>query len=282
MRDPLPPLASYLDKKTGFLVPHKKLGQHFILDPNLLASIASFARTEASEITIEIGPGLGGLTRAFLSQNEGRLVAIELDKRLRALGRDLQRHFPSRLDWVVGDARFLNFEALSRPVQLIGNLPYGVATHLLKGWFLNRKWIRKMVLMFSWEVARKIIAEPETADYGALSVLCQSWASVALVKRLPPACFVPPPSIESALLVLEPRLAALAESENAPDEVLQALVHAAFQQPRKMLRHKMAGWLDETMCDRLGVVPTMRAHQLTPRHYQMWARLMMERGGLAG
>ncbi len=239
----------------------KKFGQHFLLDENLTAKIARQAGDLAGRSVIEVGPGPGGLTRALLATAAERVVAVEVDPRAAALVRELAEGFPGRLSLVEGDAVSLDLRMLApAPRQIVANLPYNVATPLLIGWLRQAEAWERLTLMFQLEVAERIAAAPDTAAYGRLSVLAQFVCEVGLLMRIPPAAFVPPPKVYSAVVGFVPRAS---QPTAAIFAAMERVTAAAFGQRRKMLRSSLRELGGEALLGRCGIDGERRAETLT-------------------
>ncbi|HYZ33958.1 MAG TPA: 16S rRNA (adenine(1518)-N(6)/adenine(1519)-N(6))-dimethyltransferase RsmA, partial [Crenalkalicoccus sp.] len=187
------------------LTPRKSLGQHFLLDEALCRRIAGLAGDLAGRHVLEVGPGPGGLTRALLATQAATVTAVELDRRAVAALAGLAAAHPGRLTVIEGDALEVDPAALlPAPRRIVANLPYNVATPLLVRWLRGAAAIEGMTLMFQQEVAERIAAAPGTGAYGRLSVLAQWRCRTALLLRLPPGAFRPPPKVWSAVVGLTP------------------------------------------------------------------------------
>jgi 16S rRNA (adenine1518-N6/adenine1519-N6)-dimethyltransferase len=240
----------------------KRLGQHFILDPNLLARIAATAGDLRGRTVLEVGPGPGGLTRALLEAGAGRVLAIERDPRCIAALSELGAAAGGRLRVIEADALALDLRALDEPrVTIVANLPYNIGTALLLHWLGRLERIETMTLMFQREVAERLVARPGGRDYGRLSVLTQWLCEVRTVMHLPARAFVPPPKVASSLVQLVPRATPLAPADKAS---LEQVLAAAFGQRRKMLRAslKRLTALPERLLAAAGLPPTARAEQI--------------------
>ena len=212
----------------------KRLGQHFLLDPNILRRIAAAAGDLRGRTVIEVGPGPGGLTRALLDAGAERVIAIERDPRCIAALGDLVAAAGGRLRLVEADALALELADLcAEPVSIVANLPYNVATALLLRWLGQLERIERLTLMFQREVALRIAAPPGSRAYGRLSVVAQWRCEVRVLMHLPARAFLPPPKVASSLLQLVPRPQPLAPAE---PKALERVLQAAFGQRRKMLR----------------------------------------------
>jgi 16S rRNA (adenine1518-N6/adenine1519-N6)-dimethyltransferase len=250
----------------------RALGQHFLLDANLTARIARQAGDLAGRQVVEVGPGPGGLTRALLATDAARVTAVEVDPRALAAVAELAAAAPERLRVVAADARALDLAALVPPPrQIVANLPYNVASPLLIGWLRQAAAWERLTLMFQQEVAERICAAPGTAAYGRLSVLAQWLCACELRLSLPPAAFVPPPKVWSAVVVLTPLAQQPAAGRFAAMERLTA---AAFGQRRKMLRGALRALGGAALLGRAGIDPERRAETLSVAEFDALARLL--------
>jgi 16S rRNA (adenine1518-N6/adenine1519-N6)-dimethyltransferase len=254
------------------LAARRALGQHFLLDANLTARIARQAGDLAGRQVVEVGPGPGGLTRALLATDAAHVTAVEIDPRAIAALAELAAAAPDRLSVVAADARALDLASLVPPPrQIVANLPYNVASPLLVGWLRQAAAWERLTLMFQLEVAERICAAPGTAAYGRLSVLAQWLCACELRLRIPPAAFVPPPKVWSAVVVLTP-LAAQPQAERFA--AMERLTAAAFGQRRKMLRGALRALGGEALLGRVGIDPERRAETLSVAEFDALARLL--------
>ena len=211
----------------------RSLGQHFLLDANLTSRIVRQAGDLRGRHVVEVGPGPGGLTRALLASEAASVTAVEIDARAVAAIGELQSG-DDRLRIVPADALALDLASLvPAPRQIVANLPYNIASPLLVGWLRQAAQWQRFTLMFQQEVADRIAAAPGTAAYGRLSVLAHWLCETEFRLRVPPAAFVPPPKVWSAVVVLTPRAA---QPEPALFAAMERTTAAAFGQRRKMLR----------------------------------------------
>lgn len=249
----------------------RKLGQHFLLDANLTARIARQAGDLAGRHVVEVGPGPGGLTRALLAGDAADVTAVEVDPRALLAVQELAGT-TARLRVVAGDALALDLTALvASPRQIVANLPYNIASPLLVGWLRQAAAWERLTLMFQQEVAERICAAPDTPEYGRLSVLAQWICTAELRLRIPPAAFVPPPKVWSAVVVLTPRPA---QPEPALFATMERLTAAAFGQRRKMLRGSLKPLGGEALLARAGIAPERRAETLSVAEFDGLARLL--------
>jgi len=255
----LPPLRDII-AQFG-LKPDKSLGQHFLLDPHLLARIAAAAGDLTGIHAVEIGPGPGGLTRALLDSKAASVTAIEVDPRAIAALQPLAAAYPGRLTIHQADAMKLDIASLTQPPRaIIANLPYNIGTPLLVGWLHNAAKFHGFTLMFQLEVAERIAAAPNSAAYGRISVLAQWLCDVDIALRVPAAAFTPPPKVDSALIRLTPKPIQPSAPEIAAMERLTA---AAFGQRRKMLRGALKPLGGDALLQRADIDPTRRAETLS-------------------
>ncbi len=241
----------------------KRLGQHFLLDTNLLSRIAGLAGDLAGRTVLEIGPGPGGLTRALLASGATRVIAIERDPRCIEALQELVASSEGRLTLIEADALNVDLAEISEGRQLciVANLPYNVGTALLLRWLDQLVHIESMTLMFQREVADRLIARPRSKEYGRLSVLVQWLCEVERLIHLPAKAFVPPPKVASSVIGLTPR----AEPQSPADKrMLGRVLAAAFGQRRKMLRTSLKSLVQDPrpMLAAAGLDETARAEEL--------------------
>ena len=254
----------------------KALGQNFLLDLNLTRRIARAGGPLAESHAVEIGPGPGGLTRALLLEGAAHVTAIERDRRALPALEEIAAAAPGRLTIVEGDALAFDYAALAgeRPLRIVANLPYNIATPLLVGWLTAEPWPpywASLTLMFQREVADRIVAAPGSKTYGRLAVLAQWRALRRKLFDVPARAFTPQPKVTSSIVRLEPRR----DAERVPTAAVEAVTAAAFGQRRKMLRSSLRQlWPDpEPILERLGIAPTLRAEDLAAEDFLKLARV---------
>jgi 16S rRNA (adenine1518-N6/adenine1519-N6)-dimethyltransferase len=248
----------------------KSLGQHFLLDANLIARIARQAGDLAGRHVVEVGPGPGGLTRALLDTAAASVTAIEVDSRAVRAVTELQAHHPERLRIIEADALAVDLAILvPAPRQVVANLPYNIGSPLLVGWLRQAAEWEKLTLMFQEEVAQRICAAPGSDGYGRLGVLAQWVAHCEFRLRIPPQAFSPPPKVHSAIVVITPHA-------NQPDaelfRAMERMTAAAFGQRRKMLRGSLKSVGGEALLARVGIDGARRAETLTVAEFDGLAR----------
>ena len=209
------------------VVPKKALGQHFLVDENILGVIGRLAVLQLDDVVLEVGPGLGVLTR-YLAARVRLVHAVELDRSLEEpLLAALGGHENVRLAF--GDALALDFGALDpQPRKLVANLPYNIATPLVVETLEHTPSLEGWCVMVQREVAERFFATPRTKAYGAVSVLVQLTARKTGFHAVPATVFRPRPRVESALV-------AFARTPGPPLTAVRPVVEAAFAHRRKTL-----------------------------------------------
>ena len=246
----------------------KSLGQHFLLDTNLIDRIARVAGPLDGIHVIEVGPGPGGLTRALLNHGAASVTAIEKDTRCVAALGELVAAAQGRLQVIGGDALSLDAAELApHPRRIVANLPYNVSTALLLQWFRQGGAFDRIVVMVQKEVADRLSAQPGSKDYGRLSVAAQWHCSVKTEFNVARTAFTPPPKVQSSIVTLTPRETPPAAAEW---RWLESVTAAAFNQRRKMLRSALKSW--NFNFESLGIDPEARAETLSIEQFCALAR----------
>jgi 16S rRNA (adenine1518-N6/adenine1519-N6)-dimethyltransferase len=252
------------------LSPRRAFGQNFVVDPNTVRRIARLAEIGAGDHVIEIGPGLGALTRA-LAETGAEVTAVEIDRGLVAV---LEAEVaPLGVRIIEGDARSLDWPAVLAGADtwtLVANLPYNVATSLVADVLDGVPAITRLLVMVQREVAERLAAAPGSPAYGAVSVKVAYWAAAAVVGRVPPTVFLPRPKVESALVSIVRRPHPVLD-DDVDRTRLFALVRAGFGQRRKMLRRSLAGLVTPDAFAAAGIRPDARAEELG---VEDWGRLV--------
>ena len=247
--------------------PRKRLGQHFLSDPRILARIADAVGPEPGETILEIGPGLGGLT-AHLAGRAQRLVAIEKD---RDLVGPLEARWPA-LEVVQGDALKLDWHALvgAGPFVVTGNIPYNITSPLIDQALIPPR-PRRIVFLVQQEVAERLAAEPGLREYGALTVGVRSVARVERLFGVPAGAFYPRPKVDSAVVRLTPLDQPPLSDALVPD--FRRFVVGLFGFRRKQLLRglrELTGLatpdITQTL-EALGLASSLRPQELTPADF---------------
>ena len=226
-------------------IPRKRFGQHFLTDTGLIEAIADAIDPRPGQALVEIGPGLGALTRPVL-QRCARLTVIELDRdlaaRLRAWsGLEVLEADVLRVDWRAVQSQVCSHagSALQTPLRVVGNLPYNISTPILFHLLEAAEIVQDQHFMLQSEVVDRMLAGPDGKAYGRLSVMLQWRYAMERVLDVPPEAFDPPPAVDSAVVRMQP----LAQPPLADARLLSELVTVAFSQRRKLLRHTLGRWL---------------------------------------
>jgi 16S rRNA (adenine1518-N6/adenine1519-N6)-dimethyltransferase len=253
--------------------PRKRYGQNFLVDERVIAAIVAEVRPAPGERIVEIGPGLGALTRPLLKA-AGELHAIEIDRDLAA---GLRREFGAALTLHVADALEFDFATFGHNVRIIGNLPYYISTPLLFHIAGYTEHMRDIHVMLQKEVVARMVAEPAASNYGRLSVMLQYRFHLEQLIAVPAAAFRPMPTVDSAVVRLTPRRPL---PHVAQDEVLFArIVAAAYSQRRKTLRNSLKKFLAEPDYAALAIAPAARAQELSVAQFVALANHISSRAG---
>ena len=274
--DKLPPLRDVI--AAHGLAAKKSLGQNFLLDLNLTRRIARAAGANEGGTFYEVGPGPGGLTRSLLAEGADKVIAVERDARCLPALEEIARAWPGKLDIISADAMAMDEAALlPQGARIAANLPYNVGTALLIRWLTSQSWPpfwQSATLMFQKEVAQRITAQPGTEHYGRLSVLTQWRARPKILFDVNRSAFVPPPSVTSAIVRLEPRDEPLAPARL---QSLEAVTAVTFGQRRKMLRQSLKPLGGEALAEKAGIDPTARPEDLTIEQFAALARASVDK-----
>ena len=266
----IPPLnISFLLKKYG-LRPHKGLGQNFLHDPIALEKIVAAAQLQPTDSVLEIGPGLGSLTR-YLAASAREVVAVELDQHLLPpLKAVLAPNSNVRL--IQGDILELNPNQLMQEEDyiVVANIPYYITSALIRHLLESKTKPRRIVLTIQKEVAQRICAG--TGDMSLLALSVQVYGKPHIAAHIPSGAFHPSPNVDSSILVIE-----IYPSPRIPRELLDTffkLIKAGFGQKRKTLRNSLASGLSISTAQsaellvRSGIDPMRRAETLSIEEWQ--------------
>jgi 16S rRNA (adenine1518-N6/adenine1519-N6)-dimethyltransferase len=251
------------------VLPKRSLGQHFLVDENILGVIGRLAELEPSDVVLEIGPGLGVLTR-YLAERVARVHAVEIDASLEPHLRDLD------VVLHVGDALQLDLAALAPDAsKLVANLPYNVATPLLVESIDGLPHIERWCVMVQREVADRLFAAPRTKAYGSVSVLVQLACERTGFHPVSRTVFRPPPNVDSALVAFR-RIGLPHDFQR-----VKQIVNGAFAHRRKTLPNSLAlsglatrGQAASALVA-LGHDEAARAETLTPEEFVELARALV-------
>ena len=239
----------------------KRLGQNFLVDEDIIHRIVDCIHPEKNDSIIEIGPGLGALTKPILTR-VSHLDVIEYD---RDIIPKLQLNCAYSSNLTVHEMDVLKFDFTAfqsglsneNKIRVIGNLPYNISTPVLFHLLAHRHVIQDMYFMLQKEVVDRITSSPGSKSYGRLSVMIQSYFNVTPLFLVPAHSFEPAPKVESAILKLQPIPHRIDE---IPDYgILEELVRTAFSQRRKTLKNTLKDLCTLEQLDEAGINPTQRA-----------------------
>jgi 16S rRNA (adenine1518-N6/adenine1519-N6)-dimethyltransferase len=219
----------------------KSLGQHFLKDEEVLAKITdAIGDMDRFETVIEIGPGMGALTKHLLNKKPRNFFVVELDERW---AHYLEQTFPQLKGRIIGedflkaDLKFMRY-----PAHVVGNFPYNISSQIIFKILDNRDVVQQMTGMFQKEVGQRIIAPAGTKDYGVISVLTQAWYEGKYLFDVSPDCFEPPPKVVSGVIQLIRRRN---KTLNCSEDLFRLVVKTAFNQRRKTLRNSLKGIISD-------------------------------------
>lgn len=268
-------------------IARKRFGQHFLIDQNILQAITSAIAPYPDDHMVEIGPGLGALTRWVLPY-VNYLHVVEID---RDLAEKLKRGpLAPKLCVHEVDALQFDFSALKslaaslastsnvpldappRALRVIGNLPYNISSPLLFHLAQFIHIIADQHFMLQKEVVNRMVATPGNKDFGRLTVMLQAYYHIESLFDVPPEAFDPPPRVQSSIVRMVP-LPEHARTVQNP-KIFSALVAAAFSQRRKMLRNTLNGVVTPEQADAVGMALTLRAEDVPVQQFINLANLI--------
>ncbi len=257
--------------------PKKQLGQHFLINPDVLDIIVEAGEVTKSDVVIEIGAGLGCLTEA-LAEQANTVIAVEVDP---ILYNELEYQFANSdnikvIQEDILDVEFSSLIPQGTSPKIIANLPYGITTPILWKLIEYSNQLSQCILMMQWEVAERIAANPGGKEYGALTIGISYYADTNLIARLSPENFYPSPKVDSALLKLtmhdHPRV------EVNDEEHFFRVVREAFRGRRKMLKNSLRRFASTekltTTFSELDIAPQRRAETLDIAEFAALANLL--------
>lgn len=251
----------------------KKFGQNFLVDSHVLGKIVRAAQVTKEDVVLEIGPGIGTLTQ-YLAEAARQVVAVEIDGNLIPILKETLKEYHN-VTVIHNDILKMDIKQLAKeyhegkPLKVVANLPYYITTPIIMGLFEKHVPMASITVMVQKEVAERMQAKPGNKDYGALSLAVQYYAAPYLVANVPPNCFMPRPSVGSAVI----RLTCYVKPPvSVKDEALMfRLIRASFNQRRKTLQNGLTNapelpFTKEEIGDALkavGLPPSVRGETLT-------------------
>ena len=251
----------------------KKYGQNFLIDESVLKRIIDAARITKDTLVLEIGPGIGTMTQ-YLAEAAGHVLAVEIDKALIPILQETLADYDN-VTVINADILKLDVKAIldeqfgGKPVKVVANLPYYITTPIIMGLFESNIPLESITIMVQKEVAERMQVGPGTKDYGALSLAVQYYAKPEIVANVPPNCFIPRPTVGSAVIRLTRHTEPPVKVNNA--DYMFALIRASFNQRRKTLVNGLsnAGELKVTReqvaecLEKMGLPATVRGETFT-------------------
>ncbi|MBW2087327.1 MAG: 16S rRNA (adenine(1518)-N(6)/adenine(1519)-N(6))-dimethyltransferase RsmA, partial [Deltaproteobacteria bacterium] len=262
------------------LMAKKGRGQHFLMDPGVVRAILDRAGLNPEIPVLEIGPGLGALTRPLLEKGF-HVVAVEVDQGLvRFLEDEVRPLAPERLTIIFGDILKLDLGDVAAkfggPLLVLGNLPYQISSPLLFKLLEFRSAVTQAVLMFQREVADRLTAKPGGRNYGRLSVIYAYFAQVVRLLDVGPDVFYPRPKVGSTMLKIT--FKSLTEPPLHSEHLFSRVVKAGFAQRRKTLRNALLSAFEpekvEAALKLAEIEPGRRAETLSPFEFAALANAM--------
>ncbi len=239
----LPKITKEFLKEHGIRL-KKRLGQNFLIDEEILNRIVEVAALSKDDIVIEIGSGMGTLTKK-LAEKAQKVLAIELDENLVKLLNETLKSY-SNIEIIQADILKINLKELIKSkvqgpkskVKVVANLPYYITTPIIIHFLKVRKILSNIVVMVQKEVGRRMVAKPRTKDYGALSLLVQYYTKPQIAVKVPRSAFLPEPEVDSCVVNLKVREKPAVEVKD--EELFFKVVKAAFEQRRKALKNALS------------------------------------------
>jgi 16S rRNA (adenine1518-N6/adenine1519-N6)-dimethyltransferase len=250
--------------------PDRAFGQNFLIDQNAMETIVEAAELKSRDTVLEVGPGLGVLTQELADQAR-YIIAVEADARLLpALKETLQG--VENVNVILEDALRFDLKSLPPDSSFVSNLPYNISNPLLRSVLQSCQFKRAVILIQS-EVADRLLAEPGTKTYGALTIFCRYFARVRKIRNVSPSCFLPKPNVTSSIVRLDMRKGV------TPDPDLFMLVRQGFRHRRKTLASNlfMAGYRKQAVVTALresGANDLSRAEELSLKDFRNLRRTL--------
>lgn len=245
----------------------KRFGQNFLHDDYIIESIVAAIQPKADQALVEIGPGLAALT-VPVSKYVDHLTVVEIDRDLasRLIDNPLLNN---KLTVIEQDALTFDFnelkQQLGKPLRVFGNLPYNISTPLMFHLFEYANIITDMHFMLQKEVVTRLVAAPNSKDYGRLSVMAQYFCQIIPVLEVPPISFKPAPKVDSAVVKLIPYKEKPYQVNDV--KILSRVTTEAFNQRRKTIRNSLSNMFTVEQLVELNIDPNLRAENITVQQY---------------
>jgi 16S rRNA (adenine1518-N6/adenine1519-N6)-dimethyltransferase len=236
----------------------KKFGQNFLKDAAIIHSIIQSINPLPNDLLIEIGPGLGALTKPLLEKTN-RLLAIELDRDIVSWMKN--EYSKKNITIFNEDVLNFNFNQFDQKIRIVGNLPYNISTPILFKCIDNILNIKDLHFMLQKEVVDRMVAIPSSPEYGRLSVMLQYYFAMEHLVNVPKESFEPEPKVESSFVRLIPYEQYPFIANNI--EQFARIVKEAFSQRRKTIRNTLKSFISENDFEKIGINPQLRAENLS-------------------
>lgn len=251
----------------------KKFGQNFLIDGNILDKIMESAQLTKEDCVLEIGPGIGTMTQ-YLAEEAGEVVAVEIDQNLIPILEDTLSAY-SNVVILNEDILKVDINKIvqehngGKPIKVVANLPYYITTPIIMALFESHVPLCSVTIMVQKEMADRMQVGPGTKDYGALSLAVQYYAKPEIITRVPAACFMPRPNVDSTVIRLTRYEKPPVDAED--EKYLFAVIRASFNQRRKTLANGLSNagnlgvgrqMVEETLAE-MGLSPQIRGETLT-------------------
>ncbi len=264
----------------------KKFGQNFLIDTTVLERIIAAARITAEDCVLEIGPGIGTMTQ-YLAESAGQVVAVEIDKALIPILEETLSAYQN-VTVINADVLKLDIKQIAeeenggKPIKVVANLPYYITTPIIMSLFESGVPLDSITIMVQKEVAERMQVGPGTKDYGALSLAVQYYAKPEIVANVPPNCFIPRPTVGSAVIRLTRHQVPPVDVKD--EHHMFALIRASFNQRRKTLANGLSNAQELHLTrervtqatDKMGLSPTVRGETLTLAQFAELSNLLLE------
>ena len=243
-------------------VAKKRFGQNFLTDQSIITSLVEAINPAENQTIVEIGPGLGALTKPLLKKIT-QLHVVEIDRDIVSwMQTEYAKPAYANNKLIIHnvDALKFDFTTLGNKIRVTGNLPYNISTPILFHLLDNLPNIIDMHFMLQKEVVERMVATPSTPAYGRLSVMLQYHLQMEYLFTVPPEAFEPTPKVESAFVRCTPHVTLPFVAKDT--KLFAKVVLQAFSQRRKTLRNTLKGLLDDDGFKKLGIDPQLRAENL--------------------
>jgi len=255
------------------LFPKKRLGQHFLVDPNILNKVIRTAQVGKEDVVLEVGPGLGEMTLA-LAHWVKRVIAVEIDPKLVEILNKKVKEYPN-VEVAKGDILKVDFKHFFKkeghPIKVVANLPYQISTPLLFRFIESKEAFSTFTLMLQKEVAERLVAHRGGKEYGPLSIFVQMFLDLSISFLIKPSAFFPPPKVGSAVVHMVWKEKPMIEKED--EEWFKRVVKACFGYRRKTLlnalKHSELPLTESILSrmERIGIDPRRRPETLAIQEY---------------